>query len=485
MFKRMYSYLNPIAHLGDKKYPYWLSVVLSLIAAVSIEFTAVYLLHRPNDVGLPAIFIFVTLILYTAFRSGIIGGVITVIMTVSYYFYIIYYHHYTGDQLTSGIISTIILGFVYFLLASIIGWLKQTIDELIDQEANERRRLETIIEQLPVGVVITDEKGKVVQSNKRFDTILGMRFPLGHVVGKQEAVVKSLIDGKEITNSQSPLYQSITTGRVIKKEVTIERPDGKTVYTQVSASPIHNRQGKIVAAASIITDITSQKEMEKRKDDFVNMASHELKTPITSMKLYIDSLRIKTKDSTDEKIIKIVNSLKNQTERLQELVNDLLDVSRIQTGKLSFTKDVFRLDEQLTETVEELQGAADNRLVLRKAPATLVTADKFRIYQVITNLITNAIKYSAGTGEITIRLTRTKDDVTVSVRDNGIGISRDQQKKVFERLYQVTDDKEKTFPGFGMGLYISKEIVTRHQGKIWVESEKGKGSTFFFTLPRK
>ncbi len=144
---------------------------------------------------------------------------------------------------------------------------------------------------------------------------------------------------------------------------------------------------------------------------------------------------------------------------MKELVNDLLDVSRIQTGKLNFSKEKFKLNELIAETIDGLQGTTNNQPLLYKSKQSFeVFADKFRICQVLTNLITNASKYSPENTAIVI------------------------QAKIFERLYQVTDVTEKTFPGLGMGLYISKEIIKRHRGNIWVEGEKGKGSTFYFSL---
>jgi signal transduction histidine kinase len=191
-------------------------------------------------------------------------------------------------------------------------------------------------------------------------------------------------------------------------------------------------------------------------------------------------------DYKDERATKIVGSIQHQIERLQELVNDLLDVSRLQTGKLTFTKEDFRIDQLVEEAIADLKGMAkDQRIVYTGKVAIKVHADKFRIYQVLTNLITNAVKYSGDGKSIKLNIKRKEGKVVVSVQDFGIGIAKEQQRKIFDRLYQVIDDKQKTFPGFGMGLYIAKEIITRHQGKIWVESEKGKGSTFFFTLPLK
>ncbi|CAN5179057.1 hypothetical protein BH09PAT2_BH09PAT2_00180 [soil metagenome] len=484
MGKKLWQYLNPIDRLGNKNYSFLFPLIWTLFNVVLLEVVAYYIFKDPNIVGLPAIFIFIALILYFSFRDGKKGGFITASITILYYFYIIYTRHYAGEQFRSGIETTIVLAFLYFLLAGIIGWLKETIDALIEREANEKRRLQTIIQQLPVGVIITDEKGAVVQAKKQVETILGKKIPIGFVIGS-DTIVKSTFDGKPSKPSQNVLSQTLTTGKaIVGREFALELDDGQIRYVQVSAAPVHNKKNKLIAAASIIADITEQKEVEIRKDDFVNMASHELKTPITSMKLYLDSLMNQVKKYNDEKIMKTLGNIKNQTQRLQTLVEDLLDVSRLQTGKLTFTKEKFRIDLLIEETVEVLQGTAKNQhLIFSKKSPLVVSADKFRMYQVLTNLITNAIKYSGEGKDIIISVYNESSNIVVCIQDFGIGIAKGQQEKIFERLYQVTDATEKTFPGFGMGLYITKEIIDRHEGRIWVESEKGKGSIFYFTLP--
>jgi PAS domain S-box-containing protein len=482
--KKLNHFLNPIARLGERTYSHVFPLAANLVLVIFSELFAYGIARNPMIIGTYIIFLNAAFIIYFAFRDGIFGGVISSLFAMLYYFYIIYTRHYHGALLESGIITTVILGLIYFFLGTIIGWLKQTIDKLIEREANEKQRLQTILQQLPVGVVITDDHGVVQQTNKQLEIILGQKMPKGLLAGK-DMIVQAKQNNKAVNASQSPLAHVLTTGRPIgNKEFTIERPDKKQISINVSASVIRSKAGKIIAAASLINDITQQKEMEERKDDFVNMASHELKTPITSMKLYIDSLMFRIKQQQDEKSVKILGNIKTQTERLQELVNDLLDVSRLQTGKLTFSKEQFRIDELLKESIEGIEGGTRKQKIIFHHPSSItVSADRFRIYQVITNLITNAIKYSPEEKEIHVKVKRAHDKVVVSVQDFGIGIAKDEQKKIFERLYQVSGDKEKTFPGFGMGLYISREIIRRHRGHIWVESEKGKGSTFYFTLP--
>lgn len=484
--KNILWYLNPIVHLGDKKYSSLFPFITTIVCTALIECYFNVILKQPESVGLAAIFIYIALIIYFSFREGIRGGIITSIITILYYIYIIHTRHYTGAQFKSGVNTTVILGLLYFLLSVVIGWLKETIDSLIEREANEKKRLHTVIQQLPVGVVITDNTGKVLQANKKIHEIVGLKVPIGFKFGEKKLIDFKAV-GKDHVPEIEPINQTLTTGISINgKEYTMKRKDGKIKHLQVNTAIIHNRSGEVIAVAAIINDITQQKEMEERKDDFVNMASHELKTPITSIKLFIDVLQRHLQKVNDAQGTKILENINKQTERLQTLVNDLLDVSRLQTGKLTFTKEIFRIDELIEEIIATIQSTIKKQvLTFAEKHKISVYADRFRIYQVLTNLIDNAAKYSKEGKEIIVRLSKKDTNAIVSVQDFGIGIAQDQQKKIFERLYQVNDIKEKTFPGFGMGLYISKEIINRHNGSIWVDSEKNKGSIFYFTLPSR
>ena len=483
MFAQIADYFNPIAHLGDKRYSYVYPTLLVLGIYTVLELIAKFIWRDQDSYGIFIIVISIATIIYSAFRYGIRGGYIAAGITVAYYSYIIFTRS-DPNEIERGIETVIGLGLLYLFMGWVIGWLKQTIDELIDREADERRHLQTILQQLPVGVLVIDKEGKVTQVNKRLEKIVGTKVPIGYTFEKDKESIITTYAGKKVSASEMPVVQALRSGRQITgQEYEIDR-NGKRVILQVGAAPINNTRGKTVASVSILTDITEQKELEERKDDFINMASHELKTPLTSMKLYLDLLSRKIAEHKDRGATKLLGNIKNQTDRLQELVNDLLDVSRIQTGKLNFSKESFRLDELVKETVNELGDITNNqKLAIVKSTQVQVSADRFRIYQVLTNLITNAVKYSGEGKNINVKVEKKAGKAIVSVQDFGIGIAKDQLKKVFDRLYQVTDPKEKTFPGLGMGLYISKEIMRRHKGNIWVESEKGKGSTFFFSLP--
>lgn len=484
--KELLRYLNPLARLGNKKYSVFFPLIFSIVVCVLSEMFAYGVVKNPEIVGVYIIFINVASIIYFAFRDGVKGGFTAVVVPIAYYFYIIYTRNYTGDRFIGGIEATLVLAALYLVLAGVIGWLKQTIDGLIEREADGRKRLESIIEQLPVGVIITDSEARVTQTNKQVENILGIGIPKGFVIGKDKPILDGQHKNKIITPSHSPVAQALVSGKqVTNREFLVEKRDGKRLFLQVNASPIRNGRGQIFAATSIVTDITAQKEMESRKDEFINMASHELKTPITSMKLYVDFLLGKIKEK-DERVIKSLKSMKYQIEKMQELIAGLLDISRIQTGKLTFNKEQFNISELIKETISELQATTHrHKISLLNKAAINIYGDKFRISQVLTNLLTNGIKYSPDGGNINIGIKRQAGKILISVEDEGIGISKSEHNKIFEKLYQVVDPQVKTFPGLGMGLYITKEIIKRHGGRIWVENKKSRGSIFYFELPLK
>lgn len=268
-------------------------------------------------------------------------------------------------------------------------------------------------------------------------------------------------------------------------EFRIITPKGDTRWIYTSARLMRNARGEAERMLGATIDITDRKELEQEKSDFMSMASHELKTPLTSIQIFVNLLESHLPEDSKEKVGYYLYRITEQMHRLADLINDLLDVSRIETGKLRLNKEKFSIDELLFDTIESIKPTArDQTIVFKDRIKAEVYADRYRLYQVIINLLTNAIKYSPKGKQIIVSVKKNRKEVIVSIKDFGIGIKADKQEKIFEKLYQVSDPKEKTYPGLGLGLYISKEIIDRHKGKIWVESEgRDKGSTFFFTLP--
>ncbi len=269
-----------------------------------------------------------------------------------------------------------------------------------------------------------------------------------------------------------------------ESEFRINHADGKVHWCVANGQPQYTQDGIFKGYIGACIDITDQKLLQQQKDDFIAIASHELKTPVTSIKGYaqvLEKMLLKKGDATEAMMM---NRMDKQVKRLTNLIGDLLDVTRIHSGKIEFNKTVFDFNPMVSELVEELQRTTEQHTLVEKyQESVLVRGDKDRISQVITNFITNAIKYSPTADEILIYTTVEQGEVVLCVKDEGIGIPPDKLEKVFEQFYRVSGDTQHAFPGLGLGLYISSEIIQREGGRIWVNSEEGKGSTFCFALP--
>ena len=222
------------------------------------------------------------------------------------------------------------------------------------------------------------------------------------------------------------------------------------------------------------------KESQQRKDEFIGIASHELKTPLTSIKGYLELLKNITEKQPDKLYVEKVF---NNVTKLELLIRDLLDVSKIQSGQLDLYITEFNIQSLINETVAAIQLVNSNHEIIIEDRLTheSVSADRNKIEQVLTNILSNAIKYSPGEKKVIVRCKKTGTDILVQVRDFGIGISKEEHTNIFERFYRAKDMTPR-ISGFGLGLYISREIILRHNGRIWAEGED-QGTSFYFTLP--
>ncbi len=269
-------------------------------------------------------------------------------------------------------------------------------------------------------------------------------------------------------------------------EYRLRRYDGVYRWHMDSGLPKFDDKGKFQGYIGSVVDIHERKMLERQKDDFLGIASHELKTPVTSIKAYGQVLQRMFKSEGNQKGVEHLAKMDAQVNRLSNLIADLLDVTKIQSGRLQFHKEYFDFNGVVEEVIEELQRTTDKHTIIKKLDKTKkLYGDPDRIGQVLTNLMTNAIKYSPKTNKINVYTKVDNKSVTLCVQDFGVGIPADKKEKVFEQFFRVSGPKQDTFPGLGLGLYISSEIIKREGGRIWVESIEGKGSTFFFTLPLK
>ncbi|HEY4327700.1 MAG TPA: PAS domain S-box protein [Mucilaginibacter sp.] len=347
--------------------------------------------------------------------------------------------------------------------------------------ANSEELLRNITSAAPTGLWMSDEHGAITYVNQSWIDWTGISYEDHMGAGWLKSIAE---EDKEMA-SQKFLKDS-TDRNLHETEFRINHADGTIHWCIATGKPQYCSTGVFLGYIGACVDITEQKNLQQQKDDFIGVASHELKTPVTSIKAYTQVLERMLKKNGETKEAEMIKRMDGQVNRLTSLIGDLLDVTKINSGRLQFNDREFDFNSFVRELIEDLQRTSEkHRLVENLAQTGVVFSDKERIGQVITNLITNAVKYSPNSDKIIIRTSVKDNEVNLSVQDFGIGISKDKLDKVFEQFYRVSGNMQHTFPGLGLGLYISSEIIKREGGRIWVTSIEGEGSTFCFSLPLK
>lgn len=359
----------------------------------------------------------------------------------------------------------------------------------LEKLQESKKQLEVILKNTADGIIAQNAIGEIIYINTIGASLFGYSDARKLQNLSFKEIVKNFIITDEFGKIVDPIHVPDISLLKSRKEYHVllnfmHKKTEKSYWLLLKSTALYNKSEHLHIVITTIQDMTQMKELDQQKDSFISMASHELKTPLTSMKLMSDVLFKKLKKQRDDSSILYLGKVQDQIMKLQKLIIDLLDVSRIQKGKLKFEKEYFCLNELLEAIVEEFQlYDSKNQITLKMNEPLYINGDKIRLYQVISNLITNAMKYSPEEKKIVVSLMRKDEHVVVSVKDNGIGIAREYHKKIFDRFYQVVEQKESTYAGLGMGLYISVEVIKHHGGNLWVDSQKGKGSTFSFTLP--
>jgi two-component system sensor histidine kinase VicK len=258
--------------------------------------------------------------------------------------------------------------------------------------------------------------------------------------------------------------------------------DGEVIWLRSLGKVSQDSNGKFSIFSGFVMNITEQKKDEQRKNDFIGMVSHELKTPLTSLNAYVQMLQGKAQKNKDSFTVGALEKARKQVNKMTTMINGFLNVSRLESGKIHIDKQLFDMAELIKEVEEEsLVTISSHQIIFAPVEPAFVMADKDKIGQVISNLISNATKYSAPDSIIHVACIGINNTVQVSVRDEGIGINAQDLERLFDRYYRV--ESTNTISGFGIGLYLSAEIIARHDGQIWVESDLDKGSIFYFSLP--
>ncbi|WP_158642808.1 PAS domain S-box protein [Mucilaginibacter ginsenosidivorax] len=305
----------------------------------------------------------------------------------------------------------------------------------------------------------------------------------------------SLIIPPERIEEETYIISEVSSGNKVDHFQTVRKAkDGRMVQISLSVSPILDDNGKIIGASKIARDISDHlrlqeekaqlydeiKALNDKKDEFIGMASHELKTPLTSIQAY---LQILNNDMPEERRKDFLRRTGQQVKKLNQLVSDLLDISKIEAGKLQINPEPFDICTVVRDAIELITYTSPTHTVRFQTDLNdlLVLGDSQRIEQVILNLLTNAIRYAPSSKDIDVYLSEESGLVKVGVRDRGIGIPENKLTEIFSRFYRIAENKNTS--GLGLGLYLARQIIERHHGRIWAESKPGEGSVFYFTLP--
>ncbi|UOQ86266.1 two-component system histidine kinase PnpS [Gracilibacillus salinarum] len=363
-------------------------------------------------------------------------------------------------------------------LSSAINVLARNLQEMSIQEKMQGSQWKTVMNNMESGLMLIDERGYVHLINRKFIHLFGKKSVdfLGYLYYD---VLDDQIIHKVV--QETFLYEEKMTGNITLMI------DGKKHYVEVTGAPVINDVKDLKGAVLVFHDISDLKRVEEMRKDFVANVSHELKTPITSIRGFAETLL--EDDMADEEIRKqFLNIILKESTRLQSLIHDLLELSKIEKEEMKLSLKLIEVDSWMQSSLTLIEQQAQKKsLLFTKEVERGITfyGDPDRLQQVILNLMYNAINYTGEGGRVILRVAETQSDVVIEVEDTGVGIPEDARSRIFERFYRVDRARSRNTGGTGLGLAIVKHIVEVHQGTIAVTSEVGKGSCFTVKLPKK
>lgn len=363
-------------------------------------------------------------------------------------------------------------------LAEAFNQMSATIRDKVTLISDGKSKLEAVLGSMANGIIFINRRGQIDLINPAAERFLSFSGP--ESIGRpHDAVIRH-------PELSALINEGLQGGYAVEREIKIAYPD--ETFFEVYISPIRDQTGRLTGVVAVLRDITEKRKLERMRRDFVANVSHELKTPVTAIKGFTETLLDGALN--DEKASReFVEIIDHEAERLKRLIQDLLDLSRIEAKQVKLRRLPVDISSIAGDAVLKLRGQADNAKIslyvnLPDAPV-VAEADRDLIEQVLVNLVDNAVKYTPAGGRVDVEVAEKGRDVVVWVRDTGIGIPPDDIDRVFERFYRVDKARSRAQGGTGLGLSIVKHIVDIHGGTVGVNSRPGKGSEFFFTLPKK
>lgn len=349
------------------------------------------------------------------------------------------------------------------------------------EKESAETKLGLAIEAARMGSWYIDKKTKHLNYNSTLATLFG--YEGTEPMTYDQAIAQVTEDYREKIVEE--IEKAINDGGVYDVTYTQRRfNDGEVIWLRSLGKITQDEFGNHSIFSGVVMDVTEQKQDEQRKNDFIGMVSHELKTPLTSLSGYAQILHARARKNEDNFAVNALTKVTDQVRKMTAMINGFLNISRLESGKIHLNKYNFSLDELVQENIEEAALLTiTHQIIFNSCQSVTIFADRDKIGSVISNMISNAVKYSPEGKQVEVDCKVIGSSAIISVKDQGMGISAEDIPKLFNRFYRVKSNQTQLISGFGIGLYLSAEIILHHNGRIWVESEPGEGSTFFFSLP--
>lgn len=356
--------------------------------------------------------------------------------------------------------------------------------------AIEQQRDEAILQSMGEGLVATDEKGNLLMINPIAADFL-------HVGTDTSAIGRPFHETYKIYNANSkekvpipleerPIQIALTTGEGVSDVYAFYNGDDQKILLNITATPI-KLDNKVVGAISALRDVTKEKEVDRMKTEFISLASHQLRTPLSAIKWFTEMLISGDAGKLKPEQLEFAKNIDDSTTRMIALVNALLNISRIESGRIMVDPRPTDLRELVSGIVNDLRAKTEERqqtlIISVHDDLPKINLDPRLIGQVYLNLLTNAVKYTPKGGEISVFISRKDDQIISQVTDNGYGIPKEQHSRIFQKFFRASNAVKVETDGTGLGLYLIKAVVESSGGKIWFQSEEGKGTTFWFSIP--
>lgn len=356
--------------------------------------------------------------------------------------------------------------------------------------AQERAEAETLFASIGEGIIATDGDGKITRINGAALAILGYKDKEANLLGSwfPTTVIATYEDGSPIDMMDRPVTRAILTGKTVTTRTIYKRKDNSLVPVSLTVSPIMQK-GKPTGAIEIFRDISLDIKSDKMKTDFISVASHQLRTPLSAINVYSHMLNDGMAGVLTAEQSVFIKNILGSVDRMNSLINILLNITRIEAGGVNVKLSQVRLQELLEEITKEVMLEADNKglTVVKRIDPDLPTldTDALLIKEIMANLLSNAVKYTPQGGTITVKLKSVNNNLVFSVHDTGYGIPLSAQEHIFTKFFRADNILSEDVSGTGLGLYLTKTVAESLNGELWFKSEEKVGSSFYFSLPKQ